>query len=61
MAIKWRDINVEKPEDGQDCITDMKHGIIQGWWNEEEQTFSRYYWRDMGWSATRWAPAEEAY
>lgn len=59
MAIAWRNINEEKPEDGQDCITKMKHGVIQGWWDEEEKVFRRYYWNELEWYGSHWAPAEE--
>jgi hypothetical protein len=59
MAIAWRNIKEEKPADGQDCITEMKHGIIQGTYSSEDDTFSGYYWRDMEWYATHWVPVEE--
>lgn len=59
MAIRWRGIDNEKPSDGQDCITKMKHGIIQGTYSEKDETFGAYYWRDMEWYASEWAPIED--
>ena len=56
--IRWRDIEIEKPEDYQECLTITKHGIIQGTYNEIGDLFSGYYWRDMEWYATKWVPIE---
>jgi hypothetical protein len=58
MGITWIDMKSREPKDGQDCITRMKHGIIQGTWDAEERNFGRYYWRDMEWGAWQWAPIE---
>lgn len=58
--INWIKTSEQKPEDGQDCITDMKHGVIQGRWDASEGTFNGYYWRDIEWFASRWAPISEA-
>jgi len=60
MAINWRELDNEKPADGQDCITKMKHGIIQGTYCEKDGAFGAYYWRYMEWYASAWAPIEEA-
>ena len=47
--LKWRDIKKEIPKNGEDCLTKMKHGIIQGMYNEDSNTFTQYYCRDMEW------------
>lgn len=58
--MKWRKFEDEKPEDGQECLTKMKHGLISGSYDAEEQAFTGYYWREMEWWATHWVPIEEA-
>jgi len=58
--MNWRIFREVKPEDGQDCITTMKHGVISGCYNANEKTFSGYYWGDLEWSAYKWIPTEEA-
>lgn len=60
MGLNWRNFDVEKPADGQACLTKMKHGIIEGQYDAEDMTFGQYYWRDMEWWATEWVPIEEA-
>ena len=57
--MNWRDMNEEQPIDGQDCLTKMKHGIIQGQYCKEDKTFNAYYWRSMEWYASEWIPIEE--
>lgn len=57
--LKWRDMQVEKPDDGQMCLCEMKHGFISGCYDENENNFSGYYWRDMIWYARKWVPIEE--
>ena len=57
--MKWRLFADEKPEDGQRCLTEMKHGFISGRYQKEDGTFFGYYWCDMEWYASRWIPIEE--
>ena len=59
MGLNWRKSAVEKPADGQACLTKMKHGIIQGNYDAEEDCWGEYYWRDMEWDADEWVPIEE--
>lgn len=59
MSINWIELNDKKPVEGQRCLTKMKHGIIEGTWNEKDEVFEGYYWRDMEWWASAWAPIEE--
>ena len=37
----------------------MKHGLISGDYDQDDNTFNGYYWRDMSWWATHWIPIEE--
>jgi hypothetical protein len=57
--MNWRKFDDEKPEDGQICLTKMKHGIISGFYNPKESNFSGYYWQEMEWYASHWIPIEE--
>ena len=57
--MKWNNMHDKKPADDQDCLTKMKHGLIQGSYRESDGTFGAYYWRDMEWYATGWIPIEE--
>jgi hypothetical protein len=57
--MNWRDFNEEKPYDGQECLTKMKHGIIEGRYEADEKCFYGYYWQEMEWWATHWVPIEE--
>ena len=57
--IKWRNIDDEKPMDGQDCLTICKHGMIQGDYDERDGYFRGYYWVDMRWYADKWVPIDE--
>lgn len=59
MEVKWRKIVDEQPEDGQKCLTDMKHGVISGFYSAKERTFTGYYFNDIEWYAYRWIPFEE--
>ena len=60
MGLNWRPMSESKPADGQQCLTRMKHGIIEGQYCVEDGTFGQYYWRDMEWRAQAWIPIEEA-
>lgn len=56
----WIDMKTKQPEDGQRCLTKMKHGIIAGHYNSKEEGFEGYYWTTLGWCATHWLPIEQA-
>lgn len=58
--MNWRLMTEERPEDGQECLTKMKHGIIQGHYDASDGTFTGYYWSDIEWWAKAWMPIEEA-
>lgn len=58
-AINWRKMSDERPNDEQKCLTQMKHGIIQGYYDAQNDTFCGYYWQDMEWRAGLWVPIEE--
>jgi len=57
--LNWRNIIDKKPEDGQSCLTRMKHGIIEGVYDAKENSFSGYYWTDLEWYGHEWVPSEE--
>ena len=59
MSLNWIKMQDRKPENDQVCLTKMKHGIIQGRYDEEEGVFTGYYWRDIEWDAYEWVPIEE--
>ena len=56
----WRDIQIEKPENGQNCLCEMKHGLISGYYETKDNTFTGYYFTDITWYASKWIPIEEA-
>lgn len=39
----------EEAIDGEEYLTEMKHGWISGQWDSEGKTCAGYYWRDMEW------------
>lgn len=57
--INWRKMSEAKPSDEQSCLTQCKHGLIQGYYNEKEGYFEGYYWADISWHANLWVPIEE--
>ena len=57
--MNWRKISEEKPEDKQECLTNMKHGLIQGTFIAEEGYFEGYYFTTFYWYAEEWLPIEE--
>ena len=59
MSIKWRSMKEERPADGQECLTLMKHGLISGFFDAGEAEFSGYYFNDLNWIAKYWVPIEE--
>jgi hypothetical protein len=58
--LNWRDMSIEKPADGQRCLTKMKHGLISGDYDANDDSFGGYYSRGMEWWASHWVPIEEA-
>jgi hypothetical protein len=59
MKIEWRDCMKELPEDGQDCLVDMKHGVHEGTWHQADGYFETYLFSDICFSGHRWIPIEE--
>ena len=59
-TLNWKSCKQEQPQDGQDCLTICKHGMIQGVYDVADETFHRYYWQDIVWYADQWVPIEEA-
>lgn len=57
--VNWRDTKTDPPDEGQECLTQMKHGLISGCYDFEKKTFHGYYWHDMEWFAAKWVPVEE--
>jgi len=57
--MNWIGISKKKPKDGQQCLTKMKHGIIEGAYNAEDGVFEQYYWTDMSWHGDAWVPIED--
>jgi hypothetical protein len=57
--MKWRNINDEKPEDGQHILAEFKHGIIDCCWEEDEGVGYTYVWRDLSFYVQRWMPMSE--
>lgn len=35
--------------EGEEYLTEMKHGWISGYWDPKTETCNGYYWRDMEW------------
>jgi hypothetical protein len=60
MSLKWISIRDRKPANEQVCLTKMKHGIIEGVYDAEEENFTGYYWTDIIWNAYAWVPIEDA-
>lgn len=56
---KWIDIEKQKPRDGQKILTNMKHGVIAGYWCESEGFARAYYWRDMEFFISQWIDFDE--
>jgi hypothetical protein len=57
--LKWINFKDQEPEDGQDCLVEMKHGIVQGMWVAEDRWFTVYLWKDITFFGTRWMPIED--
>lgn len=39
----------EEAIEGEEYLTEMKHGWISGQWDPEDKVCRGYYWRDMEW------------
>lgn len=39
----------EKAVTGELYLTKMKHGWIEGYWDEHSRTCNKYYFRDIEW------------
>ncbi len=59
MKINWRKTKEDEPQDMQECLTKMKNGLIQGFYQAENGTFGGYFYGEMEWDATEWVPIEE--
>lgn len=58
--IRWRNIDEERPADGQDCLTMAKGGVVQGAYDATENNFGAYlFGMTLEWYATQWVPADE--
>jgi len=54
-VIEWFNIKEKEPEDGQEVLTTMKHGIISGIWSAQDRVCRGYYWTDLEWRPHMWA------
>lgn len=43
------EVPFEEAIEGEEYLTEMKHGWISGQWDPERQTCGGYYWHDMEW------------
>lgn len=59
MGLNWIKMRDRKPKNGQVCLTKMKHGIIQGFYDKRYDNFGDYYGQDMEWHAHEWVPIED--
>lgn len=59
MSLNWRSME-DPPQDEQECLVKMKHGIISGRYNAGDSIFYDYYWHDLEWYGYAWVPIEEA-
>jgi hypothetical protein len=55
----WRNINNEKPKDGQHILARFKHGIIDCRWEESSEVGCTYIWHDLEFYVYEWMPIEE--
>ena len=65
-VMRWRDINIEKPEPDQYCLVKYKHGYISGQYVGPDQEdlgrdsiFRTYIWEDKEYYGDLWMPVEE--
>jgi hypothetical protein len=47
--MKLEEVPFEEAIDGEEYLTEMKHGWISGQWDLERKTCCGYYWRDIEW------------
>ena len=55
-ALRWRKTCDEKPDPEIEVLTKMKHGMISGFYDPEEDRFTGYYFSDISWYASEWVP-----
>lgn len=47
--MKLIEVPIEEAVDGENYLTEMKHGWISGDWCAEDKCCYGYYWQDMSW------------
>jgi hypothetical protein len=57
--INWRNIENEEPEHDQKCLVKMKHGIMDGYYDSKNKTFSTYKFTDIDYYGHYWIPITE--
>lgn len=57
--INWRSIKYEQPDKETECLTQMKHGLISGYYDKSEGAWNGYFFQDICWYATYWVPVSE--
>lgn len=55
----WRDMQIEKPEHEQKILLKCKYGIIEVYWNSEEEHGDFYISHDMQAYGRYWIPLSE--
>jgi hypothetical protein len=55
---KWRSVENDPPPENVEVLTQMKHGVISGFYNAEEGWFEGYYFEDISWYAMTWFPMD---
>ena len=58
LSLPWEN-DQNKLVDGESYLVQMKHGIIQGRWSEQDQYFTGYYFQDISFNGHSWIPMEE--
>ncbi len=57
--LKWIKTKDAKPKDSQACIVEARNGLVEAYWNEEEDAFFQEdVWEDP-FEAYRWFPAQD--
>lgn len=49
MGITLVEVKEEDRVNGEEYLCEMKHGMIEGWWDAEEKVCTGYYWQDIQW------------
>lgn len=57
--MRWRKPDIEKPQDGQECMFEYKHGYISGEYRAGDNVGYTYIWHDQEYYIIRWMPIEE--